>query len=501
MNMLINYIRILLIFILCLLLLSCNNTASTKKANITGLILLSDNGQLQEDNSGIVFAVYSLCSLPEGYAETISENPSLPNILSQQTEFDHRRYSPLYESTTDIHGSFELTGVLPGRYNLVFMKEGWSTRYILNYEISSGENTLSLEPNSTDPLTMLPCLVLSGAIANNVSIQRNQNCIVQSDVMMLEGSTFSINQGAIIRINPGVKLSIYGNIETFSVADELFKITSNDGFDATFPISQINRFDSIRIQESCVVSGGEISWGVIEYSSNGLYISNQDLQLRNLVFKENVTGLNIVNSERVFLSEIISRLSSFDDVASVYVNNSEYIYVTHSMITENRTGIRCENTENFTAENNFMDNDLSIFTVFGTSADIRYNYFKGGCGIENARGSTSIIALNEFNCDTGIHNSSAFPGSAAPGWAYITANNNNFYCDVYGIKTTAAFDPGSNMTLNCRSNFWNTASTSEVDQLIWDKSDENPTNYYYDRLGFVSYLPILSSAISSAGIQ
>ena len=132
-----NYI----ILLLSLFIISCTTSPSSPKSSLSGSVQLSG----AVDFSGVTIAVYNLAYLDTTIVRINTEYPHIGVIISQETEFDHRLQSPVKVTQTDASGNFKLTDIRPGKYNIAFLKEGYSLKYLYNVSLTEGDNTLPAE--------------------------------------------------------------------------------------------------------------------------------------------------------------------------------------------------------------------------------------------------------------------------------------------------------------------------------------------------------------------
>lgn len=486
---------------LCMQFIACNKTTSTNKATLSGKVLLElESGEIQ-DYSGIMIGLYRVNNQSNPIDSIIAQYPSVGAAMGSGAAFDHRLEHTDYRTITDADGAFTLSNMDSGLYNIVLLKQEWSSRFIFECHINDGQNVLT-DPNSEEykDVTLLKAVTYSGSFADDIVVHPFQDLIIDADLMMLPGSSMILHPGSVVRINPDVQVSVFGTISILGTVENPIRMTSNHEFESLERIDGVREFDGFRIYSQASVSESTISYLVMGYSDTGLTIQGQSLSIINSMFSNRVSSITLLECSDTQIERCNLIGNSQLEYGSLSVVGTSGVQVHNSILFGNMIGLRASNTQDIVLNRNYFSNHTSVQLLFGSTSTIVNCMFMGEIGIENARGSIVEVLLCNFECSTGISNSSAYPGSAAPGWAYATANNCNFLCTSYGVSTTCAFDPGDPVYLDFRHNYWGSTDTSVIDGLIWDKHDESPTNYYYDRLGYINYTPIKSSVVPGAGL-
>ena len=134
---------IFILFFLIFILSSCSSPTESSKGSLTGTVSLEG----QSDFSGITVSLYDLAYLDTTIVRINNQYPQIGVKITQHTEFDHRLQSSIKSTETLADGSFELTKIPTGIYNIVAMKTGFGFKYLYEIEIEKGENTLTPNPS------------------------------------------------------------------------------------------------------------------------------------------------------------------------------------------------------------------------------------------------------------------------------------------------------------------------------------------------------------------
>jgi hypothetical protein len=146
------------------------------------------------------------------------------------------------------------------------------------------------------------------------------------------------------------------------------------------------------------------------------------------------------------------------------MNNSEYD-INNNDQSEGLSVTKCD----------FISASTALWNTYHSTANISYCNFEGILGVVNDNGRDSMVQVN--NC--------------------------NFDCSEYAVKTRVYYYGNTEeVHLDASMNYWGTANDSEIQQLIWDRSDEPPEISYYEALlGVIDYQPFINRPVASAGVQ
>lgn len=492
----------LLLPVLCLCILcSCNHSTKPKTASVSGQILLindiNDPAYDLSDYSGFTVALYAAVDLDNTISRISSQHPEMGIQVNQFTEFDHRLFSPIRIVVTDPMGSFKFDNISYGVYNVVVFKQGWGYQYLYSVSVNSPGVTIS------EPISIYPLRILSGTITEATTWLADRVYRISGDLIVV--GSLMVDAGAKILIDPFVSVTIHGELNLVQNAGEHVLITSSDGI---YSLSQklaldISSFDSFTISENASVLNGVLSNLLVSFSSNGVIIRKEGLEIRDSHFSNNYRALGIFNTELFSLKSSVVRSSGnpTTQTSAIIAYGASQLMIQNIVALANHQAIYLHTTSGAVIQNSwFQGNSLNDVTVtFESNAQIMNCEFRNSnVAIESSGSSTSLITFNNISGAVGILNTSN--GNWFPSW--FTANNNNFDCAQYAVRTKAQFWNPPIVYLDAKNNYWSTSSSSEVSELIWDYDDEDPNDPIYIRYqGLIDYIPFRTNRVLNAGIQ
>lgn len=495
---------IILILFISLLLISCNSSTAPKTGSLSGAVTLvndTDNPSLDPaDFSGVTVAIYRLAVLDTTIVRINQEYPNIGVQISQETEFDHRLQNPVAVATTDPVGSFSLSKLPVGTYNLVAMKQGWGYQYHYQINLSQGENTINSNrvPWSSLPATatsrtkesiiLYPEIVMPAVSHQELTFKHGKHYVFPGNSIIIAPAV--IETGAVLRIAPGCDLNFVSSISVLASAGaERFTVTSDAFSYTTTAKDSIYCFDKIKLTS---VDGYTISHAKISNLQNGIQSQAGIIAYEDMVFADGGTS-------------IVSGLAN--------------VTLTHSLIRRfNQIGQNFYNTANIT-NNIYHDNPYKCILFFEVSATVTNNYFvKNYIGVQPFRGAVLIsnnnfdsnfIGVSPCTSDPQIINNNFYSGTYSIELnAYLAQTGTITYCNPYisgnnffsksrhlnrqgrnGLYLHDNFYPyGNVLQIQCPNNYWN--SMSPIDVIF-------PTTNY-DNL---NYTPIRSIPNPNAGIH
>ncbi|GAB1367037.1 hypothetical protein MASR1M36_19080 [Candidatus Cloacimonadaceae bacterium] len=475
-------------------LVSCSSTTETKTGSLTGRIILAEGAEpqneLPNDFSGIQVALYELAVLDTAVARINRDHPTLGVIADQRTDFDHRFLKVVSRTTTDVNGNFSLAGFPAGTYNLVVFRENYGIMYKYNLSLGATENSLDSE------ITLHEENHLSGSYTQgNYVFSAQQNTVIDDDTQFLPGTSVIVEPGALIRVNPGKRISFYGQVKMRGTETNPFRITSNDRLMSTEQVVSIANYDRVGIAESATIVDGVIEYGYFNYNTTGLVFS-RSFQVSNCIFKSSTGGIMaqgfLQNSSTAEVEKCnfysLPGAEEFNVTISSYVN----VNFTGNILANTARGLSLTAAPSVMVSNNSFQNRVYGVYIHSDSAlSISHNLIHcSDIGIYTYNSSTLTISYNTITASTGIR------------FGYVMVNatisNNNLICSD---KTVHATTWGGD-DINAANNYWGTTDTTQIDQSIIDKHDFSPTTHInYDILAYVLYQPLKPAFVNSAGIQ
>jgi parallel beta-helix repeat protein len=480
--------------LILLIIVACTSSTESSKGSLTGTISLEE----QEDFSDITVELYALAYLDTTIVRINNQYPHIGVIINQHTEFDHRLQSPLYQTNTNADGSFSLKDIPTGKYNFVASKSGSGFRYINELNISTGDNSI---PNTESNIILYEETALSGNISGEHIFETNHHYIIEDHTNFNPDSSLEIQPGAVVRINSGKDINIYGNFKAQGEINNMFWVTSNDGFDnQKLLLSEPALYNSMQIYPTTVVEDDVIEYGKWDWGNVALEITQiSNLFTNSLIIRGLNSGINFNTCSDINVTKNIFQYALNSSFAGVYFSTSSYNNVEKNLFLGNHNGIQLHDTNNTELSDNYLFNcNLGIFNLIHSSSNTFHHneIHVRQTGIFNA-GSTININYNNINASVGIDNSNSyFASNGIP-----TINFNNFNCSPYAMRTTSFFHNGT-VYLDAKNNWWNTTNEEEIQALIWDKNDEDPFGPNYNSLNaYYEYIPYRSQKVQNAGIQ
>jgi len=403
---LIHIIRLVLYILFAVAMASCSSSTKPKTGSISGSVQLSNdtgNPSLDPvDNSGVSVLLYSPAEIDTALARINQEYPQIGLGVEQSAFFDHRLQSPITSTTTTPDGGFTIDSIPEGTYNLVFIKDGWSIRYLYDIEVIQGDDThvKSVEDSSgidrynsvtidngytKNGIVLYPVVRLTSAVQSSFNFRSDHTYFVESNLVMLATAVFEPN--TLILVSPGSRIDYYSSI-TSETEGHPWWITSSFGmFDSSgYPDDPTERFSKITHsgEQPAILSNGKITC-----SQESTTMNSQNSSINRVIFLNggeailgNANGLTITQcvvanytgrAVYVFGDSVIS------DNIFVYNHDNLVIVdcvceVMNNYFANNWVGVRPYYGDTSIHHNNFSKNTWSISTV-ASSPLIHYNNF------------------------------------------------------------------------------------------------------------------------------
>ncbi len=437
-----------------LFILSCSSPTNNPKGSLTGIVNLEN----QTDHSEITVALYDLAELDPDIVYANETWPHIGVIINQHTEFDHRFQAPIAVTQTEADGSFELTKIPIGTYNLVAIKDGWGFKYLLEVEILEGDNEISqarchgefIEPRSEisdktkeqrskiknldngrnqhfDPsslvfdlknrdsdLTLFPETTLSDYFPDQSNyFLTDHHYIIEDDTVLLPSQYLEIQPGAVIRINPGVDLTIHGTIKAQGLENNMFWVTSNDGFADNFTFNILHftlqrgdslaLYNSMELSDLAQVEDNLIEWGKWGWGNTCLLIQVNNLNMQNSIFQNGSCGFYSSNVDVTNCSNLLARNCWGESAGGIYILNNYNGLNEKNIVINNYNGIKVKDIFEGLIQKNYFFNNYH---------GIQFYEFNG------------ILKNSDFISNNYSIN---FAGNRGPGFSGFTIEYNNFY--------------------------------------------------------------------------
>ncbi len=470
----------------------CTSSTKPHSSVIKGQVeLVNDSGDPvldPVDYSGVLVTIYEQAKLDTLITNVNNQYPGLGVLVNQDSEFDHRNGKMIASSSTLADGSFEISSVRYGRYNLVIQKAGWGYRYMYDVIVDQ-----SVELLAAPSLKLYPEKHLSGFVDYEVSLPRWHHLVVIGNLVFSPESKLSMGPNSVLRIASACKIDIMGQFETTAIGGEMFRVTSDDLTYSRHSISysDIAPYHSFNLLPTSTVTGGEIAWGI--FSSGSVCLSSQIEQsttIRSCIFRSVDRGLWVINTPDVIVQRSVFRSIGSTNVPVLFygVSNGQ---ISGNIISEGETGIRCDALSHPLVTNNVIIDNTNGIQVFDGNPNIRNNFIRASeIGIRLAGGYAPITTYNQITAARTIV--IGYNGYYTNSRAVINYNNlkASQYC-YYMI----AFNPSD---IDARYNYHYTSSLSEIESKTFHKADYPEAQQY--QVGNVIFKPISISAINNAGV-
>ncbi len=473
--------------VLCAMLWSCSPSTSSSCGIVTGIISLDGS----PDHSGVIVSVYNAGVAPVNLRTIMDEYPQLAFPIDDKALFDHREHEALHSVYTDNEGNFSFPKLPYDEYIVAYSKEGWGYNYLFDIELNSDEMDISERLTPLHPEILLPQYIDQQYILEEGQCYRAVN-----DVVLSENSQLVIQSGSRLLLNNDVKLSIYGSLVTPSVGGKAH-ITSFSGIHSgTIPGSE--KGEGMRLY----VDNLQVGRLVLSHLSGALQVFGDGITSQNLLFHNNMFALRSVNASDITLNNCCFMNNLIETCPSAMIENGHNIAASNNLFYGNEIALTYKLTLNSSVSNNaFIENNVGFANEWDSRTVLSNNVFTGnGTGVENSGRSNLEIYLNEFKCSTGVKTYHANNAYNYPNNGWTKANDNNFDCGSYAVKSLANYYGSEQpVHLDFTQNFWGTNDQDQIEQLIIDRNDIGDLGGSGVTTE-IDYLPFRSNPVSSAGI-
>lgn len=483
---------------------SCSSSTASKTGSLSGSIILqNDTGDAANDAvdfAGVTVALYKTATLDTTIVRINGQYPGLGVQINQQTEFDHRLQAPSKVTTTSANGSFKLSKINKGMYNLVVYKEGWGIRYFYNLDIEDGSNNINSLLPARSSIALYPERVMSGYVLEPFTFLSNHSYIVDNNLSFV--NEVIMQPSANVLIKPNMRITLLSSINTSQITEGYCAVTSADKIYTTTQqqSSQILNFDGIYGNPALVAVNNKIHSLITSFTSNGWNLQSSNFTIENSVFRYCTIGLQLVQCENVIVTGCNSSKSVSVEMGGMTFTGCNKTQVLNSIFTQSTIGLRQHTSAETTVSNCifYANTSRDVFNLYETTGLIEYcDFGASNIAIETSGESNTNIQRCNIQAKTGIFNSQQFNWNRS----YFQANFNNLLCTVLGIKSSTLEYTGVIKHFDCKHNYWYTTNQAEINDLTWDMDNEDPNIDYYERyLGVVDNYPINYSFIQDAGI-
>jgi hypothetical protein len=498
---------ILIILVIIVSLSSCTTPIEVESGSLEGRVSLDSDTNADEEDvadcSGVLVALYKTLNLN---TEIVDLNKNYPNLgikISQETEFDHRFNEPIVVTKTSSDGKFKFKDVSVGSYNLIALKDGWGSREIYNIDIYKGYNNIN--NYLKEDIKLYKEMIISGLVDYEVIMLPHHHYVIEDDVYVVAGGHLSIPPYATVRINQGKSINFLGGKLTVNSSEGFFKISSNDSFFCVGGITSIEKFDGVKIYEGSIITESIIQGGIIKGGGYCLYNQISGLSIMNMRIEGEFSGIYLHGNQSSITCELRNIVASNTNLSgqpAVALHGLSNVVISDFIVFDNNIGISVREVGNAEISNCYLNNkNIDIKCYNGSKALMHNCSFYSKTGIENSRGSEVVCFFNDFYTSIGIDNILVGSTTGFPYTAYITANNNNFYCTQLSVRTRARFYSKDVIYFDVTNNYWDTESEQDIRRRIWDRGNEDMAGPQYDQLMAVfKYVPFRITPISNTGV-
>jgi len=483
---------VFLLLVVCLLVGCASDPSAT--ASLTGTISILGT----DDYSGVTVALYSPAYLDTTLVRINQEYPHIGVIINQETEFDHRLQSPMTYTQTDAAGNYRLNNIKPGKYNLAFLREGVSLKYIYEISLVEGENMLTrqeLKPSIDIYTPITEPIVFESGVQYNFK----QNTQILSQAI--------IEAGAILSIDKEKKVEFYNNLNTSETGPRWLLTSSSylNEITNSKPDSS-DYFNSLIIKKHnnnlVVLQNGNVS-----FINAGINIEPDNAIYSNIRAKNGFNHVFVSSENHFFTKNLIT---DFTQRVHVFYGSS---FIGKNIFFKNVENMLLSENDAIVQNNYFIDNLVAMRPFYG-SISISHNDFENNSYCISTVASDPFIEYNNFfgskQYCIQTHRSRLATNSD---YSKPIINDNNFYGTNVSISLVAKNNiftsgysrfsiPGYGVKsdITAVNNYF---KHHPIDYRIIDHNDypnepHDSPNYcpYY-----VIYEPYRSRAIGNAGIQ
>ncbi|MCK4358970.1 MAG: right-handed parallel beta-helix repeat-containing protein [Candidatus Cloacimonetes bacterium] len=493
-----------LTLIILLLIVACSTEPQT--GSLSGTINLEG----QQDHSGITVAVYNLAELDQDIVEINEEYPFIGVKISQTTEFDHRFGNLIKYTHTDANGNFKIKNIPTGRYNVVAIKEGFGFKYIYEISITEGDNDISnveclilnsqlnskfkiqnskfisntSSRNSAD-ITLYPESYINADINEETVFETDHHYIIEEDIFVL--GSLTIEPGAVIRLNEGVKLIISGDLTAIGEEENMIWFTSNDGLDSLISLYPYTPYTFHRV-ELTASEAKQVSWCKFDHAGTGLLSKVNGFSISDCIFRNSSCGFKSENVDSTFCSNLLCKTITNESYAGIYFNQVADGCIEKNVIINCENGMKIKTYSNPEVKNNYFDNcNTGIDISFYSNPLIKFNEIEN-CyyGLKTLENTNIILEMNNIFTQIGLK-------VEIRSQTNIVSNNN-----IKSLNYSIKLDKWT-ADVSAENNYFYTTNNTIIEELIYDKNDVEPSQQQL--YGEVAYEPFLIQEYSYAGIQ
>jgi hypothetical protein len=378
--------------------------------------------------------------------------------------------------------------------------------------------------NST--LTLFPELHLSGEISEEIVVEPYHHLVCDDDVTFVPGSRLEIQPGVVVRIAPGADLTIMGNFKAQGEAENMFWVTSNDGFadDSKLKMKNVKSkmkrpvistemekspdftsagrdtlalYNSMELTSLATVENDLIEWGKWDWGNKALISSNSNCSLINNTFRYSESGLYVSEAENINIENTASYACNSANYGGIVAFNIDNLEITNNISINNYNGVYAKFSPTSLIQNNYIAYNTRGIWGLTLKGSIEHNELVGNeeCDIKLAGNTTQgliEIYYNNIRSNTGFWQ---YEQGSFSGFYILQINHNNFFSQDCFIK----YDSSGHyhgVDIDATYNYYYNAVTPEdISEKIED------TNWHSPVMVEIIFQPFLIIEDPNAGIQ
>lgn len=470
--------------ILSIIITSCSSSSSSDpNASIAGQINLEAHG----NHAGITVALYQLAQADSTLIRVKNENPNLGVSLVQKVIFDHRQQVPVKTVQTDNNGFFTMDGVIPGQYNLVLLKEGWSTKYFYQVQITSGENNLFSENKG---MTIMKALVNVPTVINSPFTFQNGVQYIFSQNTVITASV-NVEAGAMLCIAPGKKVDVYDNFNVIAQNNEYWYCTSSyqmNQVNSSGHIDSLNYFERLNFTNNATI---HIKNAVVSQARSAVNVMSHSSIIEESIFKNNDNALAI-HGGNIELKKCIFTASK--ERALYVIHNQNYnqnnLNHHHNIFIDYNVANEIIQLDTNVSNNYFISGQTGISLYRNTTSTIEYNNFWKNQDSVELKGAYSEIRRNKFFTNDFSDICFNVGGQVSNG----SVHYNNFYDSSHYLMRLTPLNGAQcvNDNIDASNNYYKNA---DISSQLYDKYDDERIQYE------IIVTPRSAQPVSNCGIQ
>ena len=341
----------------------------------------------------------------------------------------------------------------------------------------------------------------SGTIQEDWIFETDHHYIIEDDTDFHPNFSLEIQPGAVVRINPGIDFTIHGNLLAQGEEDNMFWVTSNDGFSQNLILNEdIDFYNSMELSSVASVSNDLIEWGKADFANFGIMLDSDGVNVNNMIFRNSLCGLSSSSVNSTQCENVSCYNISHESLGGIFFLNVTNGFIRKSALINSNYGILIKHSFLGNIDNNYFANNEIGLSVWSTECCIEHNEFSNNSNRnldfvgnnDTVSGDGELeICYNNFYSENGVVQWT--PSGSYDRTSSIIVNNNNFensdLCIVYqSIRLNGIIDATNNY-------FFGLISEEAIYDKIFDSTESDPN---HDMINISSFQ---ENRIQDAGIE